>query len=113
MKRYTKIIDGKIVIKPKNEIIIRKNGSVTYNPSEAKILDDGWVEYIAPEPTAEDKLISAKNIKLHNIRQYDASDAVNVFYINELPIWLDKATRAGLKLRFEAEIAMGKTETSL
>jgi hypothetical protein len=28
-------------------------------------------------------------------------------------MWLDKETRTGLKLRFEAEIAMGKTDTTL
>jgi hypothetical protein len=38
---------------------------------------------------------------------------VNEFYINGMPVWLDKTTRVGLKLRFESEIAMGKEETSL
>jgi hypothetical protein len=30
-----------------------------------------------------------------------------------MPMWLDKETRVGLKLRFEAELASGKTETTL
>lgn len=30
-----------------------------------------------------------------------------------MPVWLDKATRAGLMLRFQAETAIGKTNTTL
>lgn len=44
---------------------------------------------------------------------YDSSSEVNSFTINDIPTWLDKATRVGLKLRFEAEIQSGKTETTL
>ena len=51
--------------------------------------------------------------KINEINHYDSSDEVNIFYIQGLPVWLDKATRAGLKLRFEAELAIGKTDTTL
>lgn len=44
---------------------------------------------------------------------YDSSKEVNQFYINDIPMWLDKVTRAGLMLRFQAEQASGKTETIL
>lgn len=47
------------------------------------------------------------------IAAYDSSEAVNSFSIGGYPTWLDKATRVGLKLRFEAEIRLGKTETTL
>lgn len=47
------------------------------------------------------------------VKAYDSSDCVNEFTINNIPIWLDKDTRTGLMLRFEAEIAIGKTETTL
>lgn len=56
---------------------------------------------------------SAKKETKENILNYDSSEYVNIFYIQTLPVWLDKATRAGLKLRFEAEIANGQTETTL
>lgn len=46
MKRYTKEINGKTVIKTRQQIIISKNGMSTYNPTEEMILADGWVEYI-------------------------------------------------------------------
>lgn len=46
MKRYTKEINGKTVIKTRQQIVISKNGMSTYNPTEEMILEDGWVEYI-------------------------------------------------------------------
>lgn len=50
MKQYIK--DG--VVKTRNQIVIKKDGKQTINPSEAMVLADGWVEYVAPEPTEED-----------------------------------------------------------
>ena len=47
------------------------------------------------------------------IEAYDSSPYVNGFTIGGIQTWLDKATRVGLKLRFEAEKRMGKTETVL
>ena len=110
-KKYKKIIDGKIVIKSANEIVVRKNGQQTINPTESQILADGWVEYVKPEyvPTLED--IKAK--KVDEILAYDSSEAVNEFSMGGLPIWLEKATRAGLLLRFEAEAKAGRTSTTL
>lgn len=109
MKLYQKEIDGKTVVKSANKITIKKNGMQTINPTEEMILEDGWVEYVAPEPTLAQVKVDKKNEVTH----YDSSHSVNEFYIQGLPVWLDKATRAGLMLRFESEIAMGKTETVL
>lgn len=115
MKRYTK--DG--VTKYASEIVINRGGMTTTNPTEEMILADGWSECTepeptpAPEPTEEEKLAIAKRDKKRNISYYDKSSAVNQFYIADTPMWLDKETRTGLKLRFEAEIAMGKTDTTL
>ena len=47
------------------------------------------------------------------IEMYDGSKHVNSFTVGGLETWLDKATRVGLKLRFEAEKRLGKTETVL
>lgn len=115
MKRYIK--DG--VAKYASEIVITKDGMTTTNPTEEMIIADGWSEYTepeptpAPEPTEEEKLELAKRDKKRNITYYDKSSAVNQFYISDTPMWLDKETRTGLKLRFEAEVAMGKTDTTL
>lgn len=54
-----------------------------------------------------------KRLLRERILAYDSSDHVNSFTIGGYPTWLDKATRVGLKLRFEAEQRLGKTETTL
>lgn len=111
MKEYKKIIDGKEVIKSAERIVVRKNGMQTINPTEAQILADGWEIYERPiyTPTLED--IKAR--KVEEILAYDSSEAVNEFSIGGVPMWLDKATRAGLLLRFEAEGKVGRTDTTL
>lgn len=111
MKRYIKTIDGKTIIRKANEIIIRTTTEQIINPSEALIIADGWVEYEPPVivPTLED--IKAR--KVEEVLAYDSSSAVNEFSMGGLPIWLDKATRAGLLLRFEAEAKAGRTSTTL
>ena len=111
MKRYSKTIDGKTIIKRADEIVVRGNGSQTFNPTEEMILADGWVEYI-PQPYIP-TLEEIKVNKVDEILAYDSSSEVNEFSIGGVPMWLDKATRAGLLLRFEAEGKVGRTETTL
>lgn len=127
MKLYTKIINDKLVKKPQNEIVINKVDyvqlvedsepvkmySTICNPTHEMILADGWAEFVNPVQTPEESIETIKESKKNEIINYDSSDEVNIFYINDIPMWLDKNTRAGLKLRFEAEIAMGDTETTL
>ena len=110
-KEYKKIIDGEVVIKSAGQIIVRKNGMQTFNPTEAQILADGWEIYERPiyTPTLED--IKAR--KVDEILAYDSSEAVNEFTIGGQSVWLDKATRAGLLLRFEAESKVGREQTTL
>ena len=125
---YVKEIDGKKVTKPRRNIILTKVTTVpvspdsdetkdvnmqVFNPTHEMLIEDGWELYVAPEPTEVELFNDAKRHKIEEINRYDSSEDVNIFYIHELPVWLDKATRAGLKLRFEAEIAMGKTDTVL
>jgi hypothetical protein len=107
MKQYIK--DDKI--KTRNQIVIHKNGRQYINPTVEMILADGWVEYVTPiyEPTIEDY----RNRKKNDILRYDSSSEINVFYVSGIAIWLDKATRAGLLLRFQAEEAQGIEDTTL
>ena len=134
MKRYIKNNQ----IKTRQQIVIVKNGMRTINPTEEQILADGWEEYIAPsvEPIVEEKeeeyspldntveipvpevsdkaaFVRSRHKLRNKIQQYDSSSEVNIFYMNNTPMWLDKATRAGLMLRFQAEQSMGMTETTL
>lgn len=70
-------------------------------------------DFIEVEATSNDPLEIAKQAVSEAILAYDSSEAVNQFSINGSPMWLDKATRAGLKLRLEAERSAGKESTTL
>lgn len=109
MKQYIK--NG--YIESAEKIITKINGTQTINPTHEQIINDGWIEYVKPQITKEQKLEELRQIIINNIIEYDSSDNINLFTINGIPIWLDKSTRAGLKLRFEAEKALGKTNTTL
>lgn len=125
--RFIKTIDNNPIIKTRKQIVVNRQDNImnpdtgemelthlqTFNPTDEILFADGWELYIPPVPTDEQILANAKRDKKNDINSYDSSSAVNEFYIQDVPVWLDKATRAGLKLRFEAEIAMGKTETAL
>lgn len=109
MKTYIK--NG--IVKKKNTIVIHKDGSQIINPPHELLIECGWEEYTTPELTDEQKLDLVKQRKIDEVNLYDKSLAVESFSINGMDVWLDKATRAGLKLRFEAENAMNITTTSL
>lgn len=83
MKRYIKIIDGKSVIKTRNQIVIKGQrtikdkdgndkvvGTNTYNPTEEMILADGWEEYIPP--VVEPKKSRMQVMQEIVIEQYNA-----------------------------------------
>lgn len=101
------------ILKSINKITLIKDGMQIFNPTEEMILEDGWVEWGQPELIPQQAFESAKKDKINEILEYDSSSKVNEFFLGETSIWLDKATRAGLKLRFEAEISLGKDNTTL
>ena len=120
MKRYIK--DG--IIKTRNQIVIKGQRTIKdkdgkekevrtqiINPKEDMLLADGWEEYVTPiyEPTIDDY----RKRKKDEILRYDSSEEVNAFYMQGERMWLDKATRAGLMLRLQAEQSMGKESTTL
>ena len=120
MKQYTKKIDGKTVVRHQAEIILHKDGKMVINPSEEMLLANGWVIYkapVRPEKSETQKariaLINARYALKNKIIDYDKSTEVNQFFVNGLSVWLDKATRAGLLLRFQAEKAQGLVSTAL
>ena len=51
--------------------------------------------------------------KLAEISNYDISDKVNLFYINDIPMWLDRTSRTSLMARFNAEKAKGLEITNI
>ena len=58
-------------------------------------------------------LDSTKQAKINEIKEYDKSNKVNQFSIQGVSMWLDKDTRTGLRLRFEAEKNKGIETTNL
>lgn len=54
MKKYRKIIDGKPVTKPRNQIVVVKDGKQIINPNEATLMADGWEVYEPVILPAED-----------------------------------------------------------
>ena len=60
-----------------------------------------------------DGVDAAKAIINARIIAYDSSPNVNGFLYAGYPLWLDKATRVGLRLRFESEQGVGKESTTL
>ena len=115
MKLYEKIIDGKQHCKQANKIVIVKDGMQTFNPTEEMLLADGWAIHVPEvyEPTEEEIFNREKEYKIEEILRHDSSPEVNCFYIADQEMWLDKATRVGLKLRFEVELEEGDSSTIL
>lgn len=78
---------------------------------------DGEIVYeyeaIPEMPEEEESIEQLKSRKINEITQYDTSSSVNEFYLGELPIWLDKATRVGLMNSTQIEKAAGNETTTL
>ena len=70
-------------------------------------------DFIELESASDDALEVAKQAVSEAILAYDSSSSVNEFTLQGVPMWLDKATRAGLKLRLEAERDQGIKTTTL
>lgn len=116
MKLYQKIDNNGILhVMPYNKIVIIKDDMQIFNPTEEMLLEDGWVEHKLPETNVSDEEVLAmeKEHIIDDILTYDSSPEINLFYVNDIPVWLDKATRSGLMLRFQAEKEMGVDNTTL
>jgi hypothetical protein len=112
MKRYTKTIDGKQVIKPANKIVINKDGMNIFNPKEEMIFADGWVEYVTPEPTEDELFRQTLTRKLNEINNYDSSKYVNTCIIScdgvQMNYWANKTERSALKTAVEDCLKVGR-----
>lgn len=58
-------------------------------------------------------LEEAKRSKINAIKRYDSSSAVNEFYYNGNPYWIDKQTRVGLVNSTQMEMQAGRETTTL
>lgn len=104
--KYYKIIDNKQVFF-KGNVLYTEQGTII-NPTEEQMIEAGWMVYVEPEPTNAEKLQAAKDEKLMQIENYDASSNVEQFTINGTPMWLNHEVRQQIKTSVEAYIATGK-----
>lgn len=112
-KLYTKIINDTKQIKPRNEIIVFHDGYCVYNPSEELLFKDGWVEYGDDQVYVKDELQESKDNLKNEILNHDSSSKINIFYINDDPLWFDKNQRSNLIQRFNAEKHEGLETTKI
>lgn len=106
---YCKCVHETIVL-PKNmtNILERINYAKSIGYGEPSI-----EEYAAWSEVLGGNLNWLKSRVKEKILNFDSSTAVNEFTISGAKVWLDKATRVGLKLRFEGEKENGATQTTL
>lgn len=102
------------IVKPANKIIVVSDDRQYFNPSEDMILKDGWVEYNKEDILNQNESASINKLIEDKIQQVTYNDGgYNVFYLNDIGVWFDKATRAGLMLKFQAEKSSGQEFTEL
>lgn len=102
---YTKIIDDKQVFFNGGSIITETG--VIVNPTEEQLAENGWLPYQEPEPSDEEKLAAAKEEKIMQIDNYDASPNVEEFTINGNPMWLGHELRQQIRTSADAYEALG------
>lgn len=93
MKQYWK--DGQIVERPRSLVY----DGMTYVPPTDEILLEAGYEIKEPEITLEDVLLD----KIEQIESYNVSENVDIFYVNDMPMWLNRDLRNSLMSRFNAE----------
>ena len=126
MKLYEKEIDGEIVRKNRNKIVLsvtrlitdKKTGETkevkgnVYNPKHEMLLEHGWVEYVIPTPTEDELLGKTKMIKISELIAYDDSSEINdciiVYQGQELHYWANKSERDTLKGAVRDCLSLGR-----
>ena len=84
------------------------NGVFSGIPSEERLAEWGFVEWVEPAPTPEELLARAKADKIAELAAYDASEEVNSFSVNGKTMWLDAATRQQLRISLDAMQQAGR-----
>ena len=85
------------------------NGVFSGIPSEQRLTEWGFEEWVEPTPTPEELLARAKADKIAELEAYNDSGEINVFIISQTPMWLNFDERSRLQKAVDAKEAMGKT----
>ena len=107
---WHKEVDG-VRVYATNRVMI--GDAVVFNPTDELLKEAGFVEEVQKEKSKEELLADAKALKLAEIEAYDQSEAVNSFYLNSAPFWLDRETRVGLMHSTSRLKYLGRTDTTL
>lgn len=83
------------------------------SPAHLAMATNEELETILSYFGSADDLESWKAIRKVQIEGYDQSDKVNCFYLDGVPMWLDKATRVGLINSLNMEKKSGRTNSTL
>lgn len=83
------------------------------NPSHIATATNDEVMAILKYFDCENNLSDWMAIRKAQIQGYDCSSSVNQFFFNDIPLWLDKATRVGLVNSITIEKNAGRTMTNL
>jgi hypothetical protein len=83
------------------------NGVFSGIPSEQRLTEWGFEEYIEPTPTPEELLARAKADKIAELEAYDDSE-VNSFSVNGKDMWLDHDLRQQLRISLDALSQAGR-----
>lgn len=106
------IIIDKEIIAAENKYIHRK-GSDAYFKRCTLLKGETEANFEEVDNIPDDEIEQAKTAKITEITQYDLSSAVNEFYLDGMPMWLDKDTRVGLMNSTQIEKAAGNETTTL
>ena len=83
------------------------NGVFSGIPSEQRLTEWGFEEWVEPTPTPEELLARAKANKIAELEAYDDSE-VNSFSVNGKDMWLDHDLRQQLRISLDALSQAGR-----
>lgn len=94
-------------------------GEINANIVKDSFVENNIIEEVSNDEMEDigkhfgDKVGVLKTLISAKISSLDKSDKVNSFTINGISLWLDVETRARLKMRLEAEMALGKENATI
>ena len=107
MKKYYNPTTGEWYYEGRSMTRRVEGGFFSGYPTEEMLLEWGFEEYIAPEPTPEQLLNKARSQKLNALEAYDASDSVNSFNLFGEDMWIAPDERSNYMLTLEGAKRLG------
>lgn len=107
--RYYNSLENKWYVEGTSMSHLSEDGTMMFSgvPTAELLEEWGYEPYTGPTPPVVEPVETAKRNKLEEIKQYDESDSVNSFEINNQSMWLDAATRQQLRTSIESYRAVG------